>query len=126
MSRYYELYVEFVGIDLKDVRKVVIEEFGWEEEESGEDYLVCRGSLYGGTSEEEAHKEIYEAIKKIKPFCRIKTRWTYLENLPHEEYGDDLDIDELQKIMIEKLNKIKEDKKTKWKQKKKLMITTKL
>ncbi len=108
MSRYYELLVEFVGIDLKDIQKVVIDEFSWEEEDSGEDYLVCRGSLYGGTSDEEAHKEIYEAIKKIKPFCRIKTHWTYLEDLPSEEYGDNLEIDELQEIMIRKLNQIEE------------------
>ncbi len=106
MSRYYELLVEFVGIDLKDVQKVVIDEFSWEEEDSWEKGLVCKGSLYGGMSDEEAHEEIYKAIKKIKPFCRIKTRWTYLEDLPFEEYGDDLEIDELQEIMIEKLNKI--------------------
>jgi len=107
MSRYYELCVEFVGIDLKDVCKVVVEDFWWEEEDSGNDYLTCRGSLYGGQSDEEAHEEIYKALKKIKPFCRIKTRWTYLEELPCEEYGDDLEIDELQEIVIEKLNKIK-------------------
>ena len=107
MSRYYELCVEFVGIDLNDVCKVVVEEFGWEEEDSGNDYLTCRGSLCGGQSDEEAHEEIYKALKKIKPFCRVKTRWTYLEELPSEEYGDDLDIDELQEIVIEKLNKIK-------------------
>lgn len=109
MSRYYELGVDFIGIDLKDVVKVVVDEFGWEEEDSGEDYLVCKGSLYGGQSDEEAHEEISKALKKIKPYCRIKTRWTYLENIPYEEYGDDLKIDELQEIVIDKLNKIKED-----------------
>jgi len=110
MSRYYGLGVDFVGIDLKDVKKVVLNEFNWEEEDSGENYLFCRGSLYGGQSDEEAHEEIYEAIKKIKPYCRIKTRWTYLENLPYEEYGDDLEIDELQKVVIDKLNKYKNEK----------------
>lgn len=109
MSRYYELSVEFVGIDLEDVKKVVVDKFGWEEKDYEKDYLTCRGSLYGGQSEEEAHEEIYKALKKIKPYCRIKTRWTYLEDLPYEEYGDDLEIDEFQEIVIDKLNKIKED-----------------
>ena len=110
MSRYYELSVEFVGIDLEDVMKVVIGEFGWEEEYGGSDRLVCRGSLYGGQSDEEAHEEIYKTIKKIKPYCRIKTRWTYLEDLPYEEYGDDLEIDDLQEVIIDKLNKDREGK----------------
>ncbi len=109
MSRYYELSVEFVGIDLEDVMKVVIGEFGWEEEYGGSDRLVCRGSLGGGLSDEEAHEEIYKAIKKIKPYCRIKTRWTYLEDLPYEEYGDDLEIDDLQEVIINKLNKDKKE-----------------
>ena len=110
MSRYYELLIEFVGIDLKDVMKVVINEFGWEEENSGEGELVCRGSLYGGQGDEEAHEEISKAIKKIKPYCKVKTRWTYLENMPYEEYGDDLEIDDFQEVIIEKLNKIKDKK----------------
>ncbi len=109
MSRYYELNVEFVGIDLIEVKKIVIGKFGWEEEDSGDDFLVCSGSLYGGQSDEEAHEEIYKEIKKIKPYCRIKTRWTYLEDLPTEEYGDDLEIDEFEGVVIDKLNKIKED-----------------
>ena len=111
MSRYYELCIDFVGIDLEDVTKVVLNEYDWEDEDSGDDYLVCRGSLYGGQSEEEAHEEIVKAIKKTKPYCRIRTRWTYLENLPYEEYGDDLEIDDLQEIVINKLNKIKENDK---------------
>ena len=111
MSRYYELSVEFVGISLDEVKKVVINKFGWEEEDTYEDTLICRGSLYGGQSDEEAHEEIYKAIKKIKPFCRIKTTWTYLEELPTEEYGDDLDIDELQEVVINKLNKIEDENK---------------
>jgi len=111
MSRYYELSVEFVGIDLEDVKKVVLNECDWEEEDCGEDYLTCRGSLYGGQSDEEAHEEISKELKKIKPYCRIKTRWTYLENLPYEEYGDDLEIDEFQEVVINKLNKIEENKK---------------
>lgn len=110
MSRYYELCIDFIGIDLKDVKKVVIAEFGWEEKDSSEDYLICRGSLYGGMSDEEAHEEIYKAIKEIKPSCRIKTRWTSLEDLPYEEYGDDLEMDNFQEIVSEKLEKIEKNK----------------
>ena len=109
MSRYYELNVAFVGISLDEVKKVVIGKFGWEEEYSSDCDLTCRGSLGGGLSDEEAHEEIYKAIKKIKPYCRIKTRWTYLEDLPYEEYGGDLEIDDLQEVVIDKLNKIKEN-----------------
>ena len=111
MSRAYNLCVDFVGISLDEVKKVVIDKFDWEEEDCGEDYLTCIGSLYGGTSDEEAHEEISKELKKIKPYCRIKTRWTYLENLPYEEYGDDLEIDEFQEVVIDKLNKIEEKKK---------------
>jgi hypothetical protein len=38
-----------------------------------------------------AHDEIYDALKKINTEAKIKTQWTYLEDLPYEEYGDEID-----------------------------------
>jgi hypothetical protein len=48
----------------------------------------AEGQLCGGESEDEAHKRIRDAIKKEIGKCKIKTRWTYLEELPYEEYID--------------------------------------
>ena len=97
MSRYYRLCVEFKLIKLKEVKKLVCEEFGWTEEDSVEfegsnkhsGYLICDGYLCGGQSEEEEHNLIYKGLKKLKPACKIRTRFTYMEDLPYEEYGDD-------------------------------------
>ena len=41
--------------------------------------------------EEEAHDEIYKALKKINLKAKIKTEWTYMENLPFESYGDNIE-----------------------------------
>lgn len=111
MSRFYNLCVEFKKITLNEVKKVVCEDYGWTETDSAdwnsqESYvgcLVCEGSLYGGMSEDEAHKEIYNSLKKINPICKIQTKFTYMEDLPYEEYGDDLDAEEDElKEMVEK------------------------
>ena len=99
MSRFYNLCVEFEGISLQEVMKVVCEEYGWEDKSSTDENkekewygcLVCEGSLCGGMSEEESHEQIYNSLKKINPECKIRTRYTYMEDLPYEEYGDDLD-----------------------------------
>ena len=53
--------------------------------------FVGEGSLYGGQSEDEAHEEISKAIKELNPKAKVKTIWTYLEDLPYEEYGDDVE-----------------------------------
>ena len=121
MTRFYNLCVEFKKIKLKDVKKVICEKFGWDETDSEDwdkkkncaGYLVCEGSLFGGMDEKEAHEEIYKALKKINPRCKIQTRFTYMEDLPYGEYGDDLDEneDELQEIVAEKMDKIKKEKK---------------
>lgn len=94
MSRYYRLCVVAIGITEERLIQVCSTEFGWEGSASSwEDqrFFEGEGSLYGGQSEEEAHEEIYAAIKKINPAAKIRTRWTYLEDLPYEEYGDDID-----------------------------------
>jgi len=96
MSRCYKLDVRFKGISLEEVKKIVCEKFGWAEGSSYEEtkkdagYLECDGSLYGGMSEKEAHDQIYSELKKIKRDCKVKTIFTYLEELPYEEYGDEL------------------------------------
>jgi hypothetical protein len=94
MSRYYRLCVVAVGITEEQLMQVCSNEFGWDGSTSSwEDqrFFEGEGSLYGGRSEQEAHEEIYAAIQKIKSDAKIKTRWTYLEDLPYEEYGDDIE-----------------------------------
>ena len=94
MSRYYRLVVIAKGISEEQLLKVCSEEFGWEGQTyswKDEIFFDGEGSLHGGMSEEEAHNEISVSLKKINPEAKIKTQWTYMENLPYEEYGDDLD-----------------------------------
>ena len=91
MSRSYRLCVVAVGITEAQLRQVCSGNFGWEGETSSwenETYYEGEGALYGGQSEEEAHDEIYAALKQINPEAKICTRWTYLDDLPYEEYGD--------------------------------------
>ena len=94
MSRCYRLYVETTDISEEQLSKVVKDQFGWDGETSswkGGATFDGDGTLYGGMSEEEAHNEIYEAIKKINPTVKIKTQWTYMEDMPYESYGDDIE-----------------------------------
>lgn len=95
MSRYYRVFVEVKGITKEQMNDVMKVEFGWEEEDIDEwkevTMFTGTGSLCGGQSEEEAHKQIYDFIKKINPKAKIRTSWTYLEDLPCESYGDDLE-----------------------------------
>ncbi len=94
MSRCYRLFVVTVGISEEQLNKVVCDQFGWDGEASswkGEVTFDGDGTLYGGMDEETAHKEIYEALKKINPNAKIKTQWTYMEDLPYESYGDDIE-----------------------------------
>ncbi|NIA02494.1 MAG: hypothetical protein GWP15_03855 [Nitrospirae bacterium] len=93
MSRCYRLFVVATGITEKQLQKVCSKQFGWEGDASfwkGEVTFDGNGTLYGGMSEQEAHEEIYNALKKINPAAKIKTQWTYMESLPYEEYGDDI------------------------------------
>lgn len=46
------------------------------------------GTLCGTESEDEAHDRIRDAVKEAVPDCSVTTRWTYLEDLPYEEYTD--------------------------------------
>ncbi len=94
MSRTYKLTVEAIGVTEEQLNKVVRDQFGWEGEADSYNRIVYfngDGTLYGGMDEEAAHNEIYEALKKINPKAKIRTEWTYMENLPYESYGDDIE-----------------------------------
>lgn len=97
MSRAYRVEVYLKGILPGQLSKLMTERFGWEEISLSEYRgVVCfagEGSLYGGQSEEEAHEQIYKALKALNPKALISTRWTYLEELPYSEYGDNFDVD---------------------------------
>ena len=76
-----------------DLLQTMVEKFNWSETDHsvGDDnisFFEGEGSLYGGQGEEEAHEEIKRAIKKLDRNAKIKTRWTYLEEIPYEQYGD--------------------------------------
>jgi len=93
MSRGYELQVETTGINEEQL-KAVCEGFGWDGETETIDDTVSftgQGSLSGGMFESEAHQQIYDELKKINPQAKVKTKWTCLDNLPFEEYGDGID-----------------------------------
>ena len=96
MSRAYEVQVFVKGIAPKQLQKMMTEEFGWIEdslwEYKGIITFTGKGWLSGGQTEEEAHAQIYEALKAINPVALVSTKWTYLEDLPCSEYGDRFDI----------------------------------
>ena len=97
MSRAYRVEVYVKGISLEQLRNIMRKRFGWEEM-SLSDYrgIVCftgEGSLSGGQSEEEAHEQIYKALKAMNKNAFISTQWTYIEELPYSRYGDDFDVD---------------------------------
>lgn len=95
MSRAYRIELKTKEITEEQIKKVMIEELGWEEIDlssfKGITYFEGEGRLYGGCSEEEAHQEISQRFKKLNPKAKIRTTWTYLEDLPYEEYGDDIE-----------------------------------
>lgn len=96
MSRTYKLTVETIGISEEQLNKVIRDQFGWDGEADryNEITFFCGdGSLYGGMDEEAAHNEIYGALKEINPKAKIRTEWTYMEDLPYESYGDDINQD---------------------------------
>lgn len=94
MSRAYEMAVEVKSDYLSedDVRNVLVDVLGWAEDNLEEYEGIIRfdgnGFLCGGQSEEEAHKEIESLFLKINPKIKIQSRWTYMEDLPFEIYGE--------------------------------------
>jgi len=94
MSRTYKLTVEAVGISEEELGKVMKDQFGWEGDTDSfieTTYFNGDGSLGGGLSEQGAHHQINEALIAINPKARINTRWTYMDDLPFESYGDTID-----------------------------------
>ena len=94
MSRAYKLSVEAIGITEEQLNEVMKDQFGWKGDTDSykeKTYFHGDGHLHAGRSEEEAHSQIYKVLKVINPNARIKTQWTYMDDLPFESYGDDLD-----------------------------------
>lgn len=97
MSRAYRVEVYTKGIASDALANVMTKRFGWEEL-SMLDYkgVLCftgEGFLSGGQPDKEAHEQIYVALNAINPSALISTKWTYLEELPYAQYGDDFDVD---------------------------------
>jgi hypothetical protein len=101
MSRFYEMDLEVKKAKIDDeefrkIKRIFEEEWGYDpnadviQNNGGSAMAVfgCDGTLCGGVSEEEAHEHIRDAIKREIGECTVKTRWTYLEELPYEEYID--------------------------------------
>lgn len=88
------MFVIATGIDEQQLQKVCGEHLGWEGETSSwkeQATFDGEGYLCGGMSEFQAHEEIYAALKQINADAKIKTQWTYMEDLPYEEYGDEIE-----------------------------------
>jgi hypothetical protein len=93
--RYYNMsmQVEQVLPEQMDILRRIFEE-QWAEDEG----FFCKDEqialfsaheyLYGGEGEEQAHKRVVAAVKAEIPDCSVTTRWTYLDDLPYEEYTD--------------------------------------
>ena len=102
MSRMYELDMEVTKTKINEMEfKKILTIFGQEwggrntngtiiQYGKGYDTAIidAEGTLCGGESDKEAHRRIRDAIKKEISDCSVKTRWTYLEELPYEEYID--------------------------------------
>ena len=100
MSRYYRLDLEVKKTEIEDaefgkIKRVFEQEWGKDSyaeviQDDGHSIAVFSGewSLCGGESEDEAHERIRDAVKKAIGKCKVKTRWTYLEELPYMEYED--------------------------------------
>ena len=90
MSRYYDLVIVVSGVHPEYAREIVSDEYKKFEESRFHDKTIFRGEcwLCGGESEQDAHDAISARIKAEYPSALVFTRWTYLENLPHTDYGD--------------------------------------
>lgn len=95
MSRFYSMGLEVKKDYLTEAEFQIIKEIFNGEWAEDDGYLNGEGatffgenSLCGGVTEEEAHNSIRDIIKKEIPDCSVLTRWTYLEDLPCEEYRD--------------------------------------
>ena len=95
MSRTFEVNIHVIGINKEQLGNIVEQELGTMKLVSQSDNCemiglsdiiqLCRGEL-----EEQAHNRLSEAIKEINPDAKVQTTWVYLDDLPHEIFGDDL------------------------------------
>ena len=118
MSRNYRLEVEFKWIGRDEVKQYFTDHTDWAL--IGEDtyFLEYDARLCGGRTEQEAHKEIEVDLKNIDAECQVHTKWWCLEDLPYEEYGDDIDwgiptanqtIDDINQLFESILTRINEN-----------------
>ena len=94
MSRYYRLELKATNIKPKELRTILQDEIISETEEyEYQNIIVFEAQTYlcAGESELEAHNRLSKAIKTKFSQAKVKTRWTYLEDLPYEEQGDELE-----------------------------------
>lgn len=96
MSRYYELELKFKSFNDEEIKlnKFIINRFIKCENVFSEDddgvYTYCyKLFLSGGISEEEHFNRIKDSLKEIDKDVKVYARYTYLEDLPYSEYGDD-------------------------------------
>lgn len=93
MTRAYSLTIEARGLTPEQIRAVAVKKYGWRETDARREgiysELGLEGNLSNGKMEHEAHDQIYAALKCLNPAAKIQTRWTCLDNLPYEEYGDE-------------------------------------
>lgn len=94
MGRWYKLMLEVRGqqIDIEDIQKIFNHYWtdgdkGSKWAEDGEEVVVFSDEGYLSGGEEETHEEIKKAVRKIYPDAKVITRWTYLEELPYNEYN---------------------------------------
>ena len=94
MSRAYQYQVKVTGADKSFVHKLLKKMEVQAEDYSHNGIIIIEGdtSLSGGEGEEEAHARISKAIKAKYPKAKVKTIWTYLEDLPFKEYGDEVEL----------------------------------
>ena len=97
MSRAYRVEAYTKGMATGDLKRVMTKQFGWREQCLFElRGIVCfegEGWLTGGQPVQEAHDQISKALKALAPGALVSTRWTYMEELPHSDYGDIFDVD---------------------------------
>ena len=94
MSRSYSLVLEVRGISEGQIREYMGERFNCPISITDSEYddtlaFDCEVTLCGGQQDNEAHEEIAEYFVSLNPKAKVKTKWTDLENIPYEEYGDE-------------------------------------
>jgi len=101
MSRNYEVTLKVKGIVKETIEKYIKDEFGTiidmepeyhlgEMKNNGVFIGTAEVCLCAGMMENDAHEKISEYFKAINAQALVQTQWTDLEDLPFEEYGDEM------------------------------------